>query len=137
MIVLINYYFLAKIWDLEIVGKEMMTFWISLLICPETRFCCLFSVTRKIIGMSSLLIHMKCLVDIYFIEKQIFAKQPFLNYGSSKMAFHFFMFFTFSYFRGTFVKNFMKKLSVFNANFWNLIHNLVFCQVLPSQSFDC
>ena len=41
----------------------------------------------------------------------------FTVYGPSKMVFHFFKFFTFSCFRGTFVKNFMKKLSIFNTNF--------------------
>ena len=32
------------------------------------------SVTGKIIGMFSLLTHIKCLIDIYFIEKQTFPK---------------------------------------------------------------
>ena len=84
--------------------------------------------------MFCLLIHIKCFVGIYFIENKIFAKRSFSNYEPSKMVFHFFKFFTFSCFRGTFVKNFMKKLSFFNANFWNSIQDLLFCQVLLSQT---
>ena len=74
--------------------------------------------------MFCLLIHIKCFVGIYFIENKIFAKRSFSNYEPSKMVFHFFKFFTFSCFRGTFVKNFMKKLSFFNANFWKSIQDL-------------
>ena len=97
------------------------------------RFCFLFSRTGKIIGMLGLLIHIKCLVVIYFIENKTFPKRLFWNYRLSKMVFHFLKFFTFSCFRGAFVKHFMKKYSFFNANFWNSIQDLVFCQVLRSQ----
>ena len=44
------------------------------------------------------------------------------------MVFHFLKNFTFSCFRGTFVKNFIKKLSFFNANFGNSIQNLLFAK---------
>ena len=111
-----KFYSLANIWDLQTFDKETTAISNFLEICTETHFCCLFSLTGKIIGILCLLIDIKCLVSIYFIENYSFAKRPFPNYGSLKMVFHFFRFFTFC-FHGIFVKNFLKKLSLFNANF--------------------
>ena len=91
-------------------------------------FVVYFQQLKKIIGLFCLLIHIKCFVGIYFIENKIFAKWLFSNYGLFKMVFHFFKFFTFSCFRSTFVKNFMKKLSFFKANFSNSIQDLLFAK---------
>ena len=40
------------------------------------------------------------------------------------MVLQFFMFFTFRCFRGIFIKYFIKKLSLFNTNFWNSLQDL-------------
>ena len=96
-------------------------------IWTETRLCWTILYNRKIIGISCLLIHVKWVINIYFIEYQIFKKQLFFNYGTLKMVFHVFAFLCFLCFRGTFFKNFMKKLPLFNTNFWNSIQDLVLC----------
>ena len=44
-------------------------------------------------------------------------------------------FFTFSCLYIIFAENFMKKLSLFNINFWNSFQDLLFCQVLRSQTW--
>ena len=100
-------------------------------------FCCLFSLTGKIIGIFCLLIHIKCLVGIYFIENKSFTKRPFSNCRLLKMVFHFLKFFSFHCFCSTFVKNYIKKLSLLNVNFRNLIQDLVFSQVFRSQTSCC
>ena len=61
-------------------------------------------------------------------------KMAILKLWAIEMLFQFLKFFTFSCFCSTFVESFMKKLLLFNANFWKSIEDIIFCQVLWSQT---
>ena len=69
---------------------------------------CLFSLNEKIIAMCHLMIHMKCIADIFFSENWCSLKQPLRNNGPL-----------------TFLqKTLWKKLSFFNINLWNSFYYL-------------
>ena len=92
---------------------------LSIKICTEMHFRCLFSLNEKIIVMCHLMIHIKCVTVICFNEDWSSVKRPFRNNEPPNMVCHFFRFFTFSCRYVIFAKNFMEKLSFFNINFWN------------------
>ena len=83
-------------------------------------FSLLVFIKGKIIAVCHLMIHIKCGAIIFLNENWRSLKQRFWNNGPSNMLSHFFMFFIFSYLYGIFAENFMKKLSLFKMNFWNL-----------------
>ena len=78
------------------------------------------------IKTSILLILLKCIVMGYSNGNESFTGRFFLNYGSLNMLLHFFRYLIYSVFHETFVKNFMKKLSFFSANFKNPFQDVVY-----------
>ena len=120
--VCINYYSLTKIWGLKIFDSEMTShknlhgngFSLFVFVKPKNHWNMSFHGNYKIY----------CCILLSWKSKLL--QRPFLNNRSSNMVSQFLRFFTFSCLYSIFVKNFMKKSSFFNMNFWNLFQDLLF-----------
>ena len=73
-----------------------------------------------------MLILLKCIVAGYPNRNESLTGRLFSNYGSLNILLHFFRYLIYSVFHETFVKNFMKKLSFFSANFKNPFQDVVY-----------
>ena len=60
--------------------------------------------------------------------------KPFLNYKPLNMPFPLFRFVIYVFFKKTFLKHFMEKLSFFNTEFQNLFQDVAYHRILGCQT---
>ena len=86
-------------------------------------FVSLFFLNERNIPASFLTIHLKCAVVHYAHLNSSSINKPYLR--AVEYTISFFRFLIYRYFNNTFVKNFMKKLSLFNINFQNPFQDVI------------
>ena len=91
------------------------------------RFVSLLFLNDGNIAISLMTIHLK---STAVHHAMLILNKPFLNYRPSNMLFCFFLFLIYVCFNENFVKNFMKKLSIFNTNFQNSCQDVVDYRIL-------
>ena len=79
------------------------------------------------------MIDLKCTVAHYANLNLSSIKKLYLNYGPLNMLFRFFPCHIYVYFNEAFLKNFLKKLSFFNANFDNSFQDKVYYRILECR----
>ena len=82
-----------------------------------------------------MLILWKCIVVGYSDGNESFTGSLFSNYGPLNMLFHFFRYLSYSVFRETFVKKYIKKLSFFSSNFQNPFQDVAYYRKLGYLTF--
>ena len=86
-------------------------------------FVSLFFLNERNIPASLLMIHLECAIVHYANLNSSSINKPYLR--TVEYAISFFRFLIYGYFNNTFVKNFMKKLSLFNTNFQNPFQDVI------------
>ena len=129
-----KFYYIPNIFDLHIFDNETANLLKNFKICLEMYFVSLFSLNERNFTISFLMIHSKCSVVHYVDLNPSCINKPFLNYGPLNMLFRFFRLLIHLYFKDAFVKNFMKKLSIFNTNFHNSCQDVLYYRILGCQT---
>ena len=120
-----KFYYVTNIFDLHIFDNEMTALLKFFKICTEMHFVSLFFLSERYITTSLLMIR-QCTVVHFANVKLSSINKSFLDCEPLNMLFRFFLvffrFFLFlvcSYFKKAFVKEFIKKLIIFNTSFQN------------------
>ena len=130
----VSYEVPLHIFDLQFFDNKTTSFLKNFEICAEMYFVSLFLLNERNITTSFLMVHLKCTVVDYANLNSSSINKPFLSYRLSNILFCFLRLFISVYFNKAFVKNFIKKPSVFNTNFQNSFQDIVYYRILERQT---
>ena len=113
-----NFYYLTNIFAVPSFNNEVTTVFKSLEISTEMHFLSLFFLNERNIATSLFIIQLKCTVVHYAnLNSSSVNKLYCTRAVEYAISFVFFLFLVYVYFNNAFVKNFIKELLFFNANF--------------------
>ena len=112
-----KFYYVAYIFDLYTFDNEITALLIFFEISTEMHFVSSYFLNERNITTSLLMIHLKYTVVHYANLNSSTINEPYLRSVECAIMFFFdFRFLVYVYFNEAFLKNFMKKLSLFNTN---------------------